>query len=143
MEGTTSGRANGRKLPKPNNIFTVPTTLNSGFFRWWCVFLRPFIELSNREADVVACFLKQRYELSKVILDPAVLDYQLMSSETKNRIVEECGITTANFYVIMGSLKKKGVMTDKGITPELIPNVRRDDNGVFQLLILFKEPVGK
>jgi hypothetical protein len=38
----------------------------------------------------------------------------------------------------MSTLKKKKVISDKGINPRLIPNVRKDDNGVFQLLILIK-----
>lgn len=127
------------KLPKPNNIVTVPTALETDFFRWWCIFLRPFIVLTNKETDVVASFLKHRYELSKKVSDPAILDVMLMSKEIKTKVMEECHITHEHFYVVMSSLKKNKVICDNVINPRLIPNIREDDNGVFQLLILFKE----
>ena len=94
MEGTTSvKRAEKRAAPKPNNIVTVPTSLGLEFFKWWCVFLRPFINLTNREIDVIASFLKQRWELSKNISDPVILDTMLMSETTKNKVLAECNIT--------------------------------------------------
>ena len=137
MESTVS---TGRKrLPKPNNIVTVPTALGTDFFRWWCVFLRPFIVLTNRETDVVASFLKHRYELSKKVSDPAILDEMLMSKQIKMQVMEECKITHEHFYVVMSSLKKNKVICNNVINPRLIPNIREDDNGVFQLLILFKD----
>lgn len=138
---TSSGpaRSEGRKLPKPNNIVTVPTNLDTDFFRWWCIFLRPFINLSNREMDVVASFLKQRWELSKHITDTSILDTMLMSEEIRRKVMEECHITLQHFYVVMSNLKKHKVINNNVINPRLIPNIRKDDNGVFQLLILFKE----
>ena len=63
----TPSSGEGRKLPLPNNMFTVTLPDNS-FFKWWCTFLRPFVNLTNREIEVVACFLKHRWELSKSIL---------------------------------------------------------------------------
>jgi len=39
---------------------------------------------------------------------------------------------------VMSNLRKKKVITDTGIDPRLIPTFRKDDNGLFQLLILFK-----
>lgn len=103
-------------LPKPNNIVTVPTSPGSDFFKWWCVFLKPFINLTNRERDVIASFLNQRYELSKSISDQSVLDTMVMSETVKNKVI-----------------------VNNTINPRLIPNIRKDDNGCFQLLILFKE----
>lgn len=61
-------------LPKPNNIVTVPISVGIDFFRWWCTFLKSFISLTPRELDVTASFLKQRWELSKSIDDPSILD---------------------------------------------------------------------
>lgn len=126
-------------LKKPNNIVTVPTTLDLDFFKWWCVFLRPFINLTNREIDIIASFLKQRWELSKIINDATILDTMVMSEATKNKVIEECHITQQHFYVVMSNLRKNKVIIDNNINPRLIPNIRKDDDGCFQLLILFKD----
>ena len=121
---------------KPNNAFNVPVTDILDFFKWWCVFLRLFIPLTERETDVVASLLKQRWELSKIIKDPSILDTMTMSSDTLDKVVKECKITKQHFYVVMSSLKKKGVI-DGHINPRLIPNMKEE--GTFKLTILFKE----
>ena len=128
-----------KKNPKPNNIVTVPTSLDTSFFKWWCVFLRPFVRLTDREIDVMSSFLKQRYELSKHINDPALLDTMVMSENTRKKVMEECNITLQHFYVVMSNLRKNKVIIDNIINPRLIPNIRQDDNGYFQLLVLFKD----
>ena len=123
---------------KPNNAFNVPVTGTLDFFKWWCVFLRPFIPLTERETDVVASLLKQRWELFKLkdIKDQSILDALTMSSDTLDKVVEECKITKQHFYVVMSSLKKKGVINGH-INPRLIPNLKEE--GTFKLTILFKE----
>ena len=136
---TASSAGEGRKLPKPNNIVTIPTTLDNGFFKWWCTFLRPFINLTEREIDVVASFLKQRYELSKHISDPALLDTMVMNESTRKKVLEDCNITLQHFYVVMSNLRKNKVIINDALNPRLIPNIRQDDKGTFQLLILFKD----
>lgn len=137
---TGISRAAGKNtLPKPNNIVTVPTSPGIDFFRWWCIFLRPFINLTNRETDVIASFLKQRWELSKNISDPAILDTMVMSETTKSKVIEECNITQQHFYVVMSNLRRNKVIVNNTINPRLIPNIRKDDKGCFQLLILFKD----
>lgn len=136
---TTTLRTIKKLLPKPNNIVTVPTSPGKDFFKWWCIFLRPFVSLTNREIDVIASFLKQRWELAQSISDPAILDTMVMNEITKNKVIEECGITQQHFYVVMSNLKKHKVIVNNVINPRLIPNIRRDDNGCFQLLILFKD----
>ena len=134
---TGSTQNKGKKLPKPNNIVTIPTN-HIEFFKWWCIMLRPFINLTNKEIDVVASFLHQRYELSKSITDPTILDTMVMSNDTKLRVIEECKITQQHFYVIMSNFRKNKVIVGNVLNPKLIPNIREDDNGVSQLLILFK-----
>lgn len=127
------------RLPKPNNIVEIKTKLDTEFFRWWCIFLRPLVSLTNREIDVIACFLKQRFELSKSISDPAILDTMVMSNDTKRKVIEECNITQEHFYVVMSNLKKSKVIINDVINPRLIPNIKVDEKtGYFQLLILFK-----
>lgn len=139
VETTKSEKGEGRKLPKPNNIVTVPTSMGIDFFKWWCVFLRPFINLTNREIDVIACFLKKRWELSQHITDSSILDTMVMSEEVKKKVIEECNITMQHFYVVMSNLRKNKVIVDGVINPRLVPNMRKDDNGCFQLLVLFRD----
>nr|DAG87461.1 MAG TPA: hypothetical protein [Crassvirales sp.] len=126
-------------LPKPNNIVVVPISMGIGFFRWWCTFLKSFISLTPRELDVTASFLKQRWELSKSTDDPSILDEMVMSESTKKKVIEECEITKQHFYVVMSNLRKNKVIINDKINSRLIPNIRKDDNGCFQLLILFKD----
>lgn len=132
-------KIDGKKLPKPNNVVTIPTTLDKDFFKWWCVYLRPFVNLTDREIDVVANFLKQRWQLSKHISDPTLLDQMVMSEDTRLKVQNECAITSQYLYVVISALRKKKVIVNNVINPRLIPNMRVDDNGCFQLLILFKE----
>jgi hypothetical protein len=137
MEGTPM--VSGKRLPKPNNIMSIPTSYEGDFFKWWCIFLRPFIHLTNREVDVMASFLKHRWELSKGISDPAILDAMTMSEDTKRKVMEECGISSQHLYVVMNNLRKNSVIVDNIINPRLIPNIRQDESGYFQLLVLFKK----
>lgn len=127
------------RMPKPNNVIPVPVSMGLDFFRFWCIMLRPFVNLTNREIDVVSSFLNQRWELSKKIDDPGILDTMLMSETTKAKVLAECNITQSHFYVVMSNLRKNKVIVDNKINPRLIPNIRKDDNGCFQLLVLFKD----
>ena len=138
-EERTNPQKPNSKARIPNNVFTIPTTPGINFFKWWCVFCKPFINLTNRERDIIASFLNQRGELSKNISDPTILDTMVMSETIKNRVIKECNITQQHFYVVMSNLRKNKVIVNDKINSRLIPNIREDDNGCFQLLILFKE----
>lgn len=122
---------------KANNIVRVPTSLSGKFFKYWFMFLEPFHKLTNREMDVIASLVKQRYELSKVIKDNEILDKVTMSEETKRKVREECKITLPHFQVIMGKLRKNKVIIDNKINPRFIPNIN-EETGSFQLLLLFE-----
>lgn len=123
-------------MKKANNIVRIPTSLSGKFFRYWFEFLEPFHKLANREIDVIACFTKYRYELSKVIKDDEILDKVTMSEDTKRKVREECNITLPHFQVIMGKLRKNKAIIDGKINPRFIPNI--DENAEsFQLLLLF------
>ena len=124
---------------KPNNDLTIVPTEEKNFYKWWCIMLHPFIDLTPREEDVLAAYLRQRQELKKIISDPVALDSYLMGNDVKFKVIAECNITLQNYYVVMGNLKKKNVITENGITPILIPNIKEDDQGHFMLLILFNE----
>lgn len=124
-------------MKKANNVVRVPTSLKGKFFRYWFEFLQPFHKLTDREIDVITSFVKQRYELSKVIKDNEILDRETMSDFTKKKVREECNITLPHFQVIMGKLRKNKVIIDNKINPRFIPNIN-EETGNFQLLLLFE-----
>lgn len=119
-----------------NNVIRIPTSLNGKFFRYWFEFLKPFHKLTDREIDVIASFVKHRFDLSKVIKDTNILDQVTMSEETKKKVREECDITLPHFQVIMGKLRKSNVIIDNKINPKFIPNVD-EESGSFKLLLFF------
>lgn len=122
-------------MGKINNVITIPTSTNN-FFRYWFEFLRPFHKLTDREMDVIASFVKQRYELSKVVSDQEVLNRLTMSDDTKKKVREECNISQAHFQVIMTKLKKSKIIDNGRINPKFIPRLDKDSNN-FQLLLSF------
>ena len=124
-------------MKKANNIVRIPTSLNGKFFRYWFEFLQPFHNLTNREIDVITAFVKQRYQLSKVIKDDNILDKVIMSEDTKKKVREECNITLPHFQVIMGKLRKNNIIFVGKINPSFIPNID-EETGYFQLLLLFE-----
>lgn len=123
-------------MEKPNNVIALKSNLSGKFFRIWLEFLRPFHKLTDRETDVMASFLRQRFELSKVVSDQEVLDRLTMSEDTKKKVREECNISQAHFQVIMTKLKKTKMIDNNKINPRFIPRVDKNSKG-FQLLLVF------
>lgn len=121
---------------KIRNIVRIPTSLNGKFFRYWFEFLEPLHKLTEREIDVIASFVKQRYELSKVIKDSDILDRVTMSEDTKKKVREDCNMSVVHFQVIMGKLRKNKVIIDNKINPRFIPYITEDMTS-FPLLINF------
>ena len=134
----------GRSLPKPNNIIPIEADSDTDFFLKWCSVLNMYIKLTTgvklteRDSEVISCMLKYRLMLQDTILDHALLDSSLMGADIQNKVMEECHMTMQHFYVVKSNLKAKGIIKDGILDPRLIPNTRKDDNGVFQLLILFR-----
>lgn len=124
-------------IRKPNNVVRIPASLNGNFFKYWFEFLEPIHRLTPREIDVIATFVKNRYELSKVIKDQEILDKVVMNEDTKNKVQQECNISHAHLMVILASLKKHKVIVDGKINPRYLPNIKEDEDGNFQLLLYF------
>ena len=122
---------------KVNNVIRIPTSLKGNFFRIWIEFLTPLHSLTNREKDVMASFIKNRFELSKVIKDEQLLDKWLMSDDTKAKVKEECDVSEAFFQVILGKLRKTNMIIDGRINPKFIPKNIEDKDPSFQLLLYF------
>lgn len=122
-------------MKKPDSVVRIPGSRDS-FFRKWFEFLKPFHQLTEREMDIAAEFVRQRYYLGKVITDPEILDTVLMNEDTRRKIREECNITLPHFQVIMGKLRKSRIIVDGKINQKFIPNID-DSEGNFKLLMFF------
>lgn len=119
-----------------DNVVRIPCKLDYSFFKMWFMFLQPFHHLTEREMEVATSFVKQRYELSKVVSDNDILDKLVMSEDTKRRVREECNITLPHFQVIMGKLRKNNIIIDGKLNPRYIPRVV-EESGSFKLMLLF------
>lgn len=119
-----------------DNVVRIPCKLDYSFFKMWFMFLQPFHHLTEREMEVATSFVKQRYELSKVVSDNDILDRLVMSEDTKRKVREECNITLPHFQVIMGKLRKNNIIVDSKLNPRYIPRVI-EENGSFKLMLLF------
>ena len=119
-----------------DNVVRIPCKLDYSFFKMWFMFLQPFHHLTEREMEVATSFVKQRYELSKVVSDNDILDRLVMSEDTKRKVREECNITLRHFQVIMGKLRKNNIIVDGKLNPRYIPRVI-EENGSFKLMLLF------
>ena len=119
-----------------DNVVRIPCKLDYSFFKMWFMFLQPFHHLTEREMEVATSFVKQRYELSKVVSDNDILDRLVMSEDTKRKVREECNITLPHFQVIMGKLRKNNIIVDGKLNPRYIPRVI-EENGSFKLTLLF------
>ena len=119
-----------------DNVVRIPCKLDYSFFKMWFMFLQPFHHLTEREMEVATSFVKQRYELSKVVSDNDILDKLVMSEDTKRRVREECNITLPHFQVIMGKLRKNNIIIDGKLNPRYIPRVV-EESGLFKLMLLF------
>lgn len=123
-------------MKQANNIIRIPTSIDGKFFRYWFEFLKPFHQLTDREAEIVACFIKHRYLLSKVISDSDILDKVLMGEDTKKKVCEECNISTTHLQVLISKFRKNGIIINNKINPRFIPNITAE-KGPFNLLIFF------
>lgn len=120
-----------------DNVVRVPCKLDGKFFKYWFDFLQPLHNLTEREKEVVACYIKKRYELSQSITDENILNKYLMSKDIEQQIKEECNLKTTHLQVVLTKLRKQGIITQDGaINPKYIPKVDPTKNS-FSLLIYF------
>lgn len=124
-------------MKKVNNVVRIPASLDKDFFRYWFMFLQPFHNLTSREIDVATAFVKERYDLSKVIKNSEILDKVTMSEDTRKKIREELEMSLPHFQVMMSKLKKSKIIVNGKLNPKFIPNISEEDN-MFQLLLFFE-----
>lgn len=125
------------KNKKINGVINIPTSLNTDFFKLWLEFLGPFHNLRPKEIEILAAFLKERHRLSKVIADDEVLNSVLMSSSTKTKIREECGITNSHLKVVFTKFKKTNIIKEGKLNSKFIPKNIGTEDSSFELLLHF------
>lgn len=122
-----------------DNLIPVSTPLNVTFFKAWLDFTAPLHNLTGKERVVMAHYLKKHYELSKVIMDNAILAQVLSDTSTKQEIMKACDLKASNLQVILHKFKKAKVLIDGIIDPKLIPDVNKEveESGEFRLMVRF------
>ncbi len=120
-----------------HDIISIPVSLEGNFFRYWIEFLQPFHHMKSREMDVAAALLKERYLLSKVISDDAVLDKITLSLDTKKKVMAEYNLTSSNFHVVLTKLRKANFIIDNRINKKFIPNDIKEGDSSYRLLFNF------
>jgi len=127
----------GRRIA--DNLIPVQTPLDVSFFRAWLDFTAPLHGLTSKERLVMAHYLKERYELNKVITDDAILAQVLASTTTKQKIMDACDLRASNLQVVLHKFKKHGLMADGIIDPKLIPAITPEveESKEFRLMIGF------
>lgn len=119
-----------------DNIIRIPASVDTNFFRYWVEFLRPIHHLTEREMDVLAIVLRERHELSKVILDEDIIGERLFSSQTKARMREALDMSQQHLQIILGKFKQIGLIEDDKVNGKLIPKLNEDSSG-FKLMLYF------
>ncbi len=120
-----------------NNVVRVPCKLDGKFFKYWFDFLQPLHNLTEREKEVVACYVKKRYELSQSITDETILNKYLMSKDIEEQVKAECNLKTTHLQVVLTKLRKMGVITPEGaINAKYIPKIDPEKKS-FSLLIFY------
>jgi len=118
------------------NIKRIHTDKKS-IFRYWLEFLKPYHKLRSKEIEALSLMLYYRYELSREIKDPDMVDMILFSTQTRNKIREDLGkMGQKVFNNLLTSLRKKNIISkDNKINHVLIPNMTEDG---FKLVFDFE-----
>lgn len=96
------------------------------FFRVWLIILQPFLKLRNKELDLLAALLYERYEISLLVKNKEMLDEILFSSKIKKKIMKDLNIPEYAYNNLLSTLRKKSIIIDKSITRQIIPIIEGD-----------------
>lgn len=124
---------------KPSCLIPVPSSLDDGsFFHWWIRFLNPFHDLTSREMDVAAAFFQYRYELSRKVSDPMLLDKLAIDSEARQVVKNRLKLSSGYINVILCKLRKCDIIQGDKLNPRFVPDVKESDGrSSFSILIVF------
>jgi len=118
------------------NIKRIHTSKKQ-IFRYWLEFLKPYHKLRAKEIEALGLMLYYRYELSREVLKPYLVDKLLFSTDTRKQIRADLGnMDPKVFNNLLTALRKKGVLSkDNEINKGLIPNMSEDG---FKLVFNFE-----
>lgn len=103
------------------------------FFKLWLTLIQPYLNLRNKEIEVLSKFLEYRYDISKRVSSDDEINYILFSTKIRKDIQGDLDITESSLNNILASLRKKGYIIDNNINKKLIPNLNDDLNN-FKLV---------
>ena len=118
-----------------DSAIRIPCSLGTDFFEKWFQILKPIHHLSNAELKLLAEFCRVRYEYSKKITDPEMLDKFIFSTETRNMVRENLNMPSSSFQVSMTKLKKANVIVNGHINPKILPKITNETD--YKLLLYF------
>lgn len=118
------------------NIKRIHTSKKQ-IFRFWLEFLKPYHKLRQKEIEALALMLYYRYELSREVYNPDLVDKLLFSTDTRKQMRADLGnMDPKVFNNLLTNLRKKKVLTKENvINPGLIPNMSEDG---FKLVFNFE-----
>lgn len=129
--------ANGEEpLQKLVNGTTVIPTTSNEFIRAWLEVMKPLHKMTSKEMDYAAVLLKKREEIAKEVSDQGLIDKLLFDEDTKEAVRIEAGVSQPHAKAILYSMKNKGVIVGKRISPRYIPLWKRGEP--FRWVFMFK-----
>lgn len=123
-------------MAKNTAVVRIPTSIDGDFFRYYLEFLAPIHKLTSRETDVLAAFLKERYRLSKLIPDDAIVSQLMMSEDTKRVLRDSCEMSSSHFQVIFSKLRKLGYIKNGDVDKRFVPDIDSSTDK-FNLIFYF------
>lgn len=121
-----------------DSVISIPCTLEGNFMNLWLTFLTPLHKLTPSIINLAAEILKHRFKLSQVIKDEDILDkYLTTNEEIREAIIKKCELSTSNYHVSIGKLKKAGFFINGKVNPKFIPKITVDKDQ-YTLMLLFK-----
>ena len=106
------------------------------FFKMWLMILQPFLNLRNKELDVLAKLLYWRHLISLEVKNKEMLDDLLFSNKIKKKIILELNMPEYAYNNILTGLRKKNILINKSLNKQIIP-ITKDDFDNFKLIYNF------
>lgn len=97
---------------------TIPTTKEDKYLvvLTFLSAIKPFSELRRGELKVYAELLRLWHEYEG--LDDTKRNKLIFDSDTKKEVAAKFEVTVENFYNILSSIKKKGLINESGLIPK-------------------------
>jgi hypothetical protein len=88
--------------------------------------------------DVAAELFKYRYELSKDVHDPVLLDSLAVNTQARKIIESRLKLSHGYVKVIFSKLRRCKIIADDRLNPKFIPNIKSDgSNKILSVLLIF------